>query len=248
VVSAGASATLVQVLIGEGKLDEAARRLADHEVDLSSDDYAALRRKLVMGYINAGDLARADSALGADSTVDGLALAGRLRLYHGDLAGAVRQLKAAGPFAGDRADATERTALLALLQPIQADSLPELGQALLALARGDTTRAIDGLEHVGAGLPPASGGAELRLMGGRLAAASGKPAVAERLLAAAAAPEAPGTAPAAELALAELMLDLNRPQEAVARLEHLILSYPSSALVPQARRRLDEARGAVPKT
>jgi len=31
-------------------------------------------------------------------------------------------------------------------------------------------------------------------------------------------------------------------------LEHLILTYPRSALVPQARRKLDEARGAVPKT
>jgi hypothetical protein len=31
-------------------------------------------------------------------------------------------------------------------------------------------------------------------------------------------------------------------------LEHLILTYPQSALVPQARRKLDEARGAIPKT
>jgi hypothetical protein len=39
-----------------------------------------------------------------------------------------------------------------------------------------------------------------------------------------------------------------RPGDAVAVLEHLILTYPQSALVPQARRQLDEARGAVPKT
>src|SRR5205814_10431942 len=73
-IAAGASATLVQVLIGEGKLDEAARRLADRRTDMAGDDYAALRRRLVLAYIQAGDLARADSALGADSTVDGLAL------------------------------------------------------------------------------------------------------------------------------------------------------------------------------
>ena len=85
-------------------------------------------------------------------------------------------------------------------------------------------------------------------MAGQLAAANRKPEDAERLLKAASAPEAPGTAPAAELALAELLLDQNRPQDAVTQLEHLILTYPSSALVPQARRRLDEARGAVPKT
>ncbi len=212
------------------------------------DEYGALRRRLVLGYLQAGELERADSTLAQDSTVDGLALAGRIRLYHGDVAGAIQRFKAAGPFAGDRDEATERTALLAMLQPIEADSLPELGQALLALARGDTSKAVDGLERTAGNLPAAKGGAELRLMAGRLAAASRKPGDAERLLKAAAVPEAPGTAPAAELALAELLLDRDRPQEAVAQLEHMILTYPASALVPQARRRLDEARGAVPKT
>ena len=36
--------------------------------------------------------------------------------------------------------------------------------------------------------------------------------------------------------------------KAMAQLEHLILTYPESALVPQARRTLDLARGAVPET
>ena len=213
---------------------------------MPGDERGALQRRLVLAYLQAGDVPRADSMLGTDSTVEGLALAGRIRLYRGDIPGAIERFKAAGPFAGERADATERTALLALLQPIEADSLPALGQALLALARADTGRAVTGLDHVGGELPPAKGGAEVRLLAGRLAAASGKPADAERLLKAAAAPEAPGTAPAAELALAELLLQQHRPADAVAQLEHLILTYPASALVPQARRRLDEARGAVP--
>jgi hypothetical protein len=247
-ISAGASSTLVQVLIGERKLDEAARRLAEHRGEMGGDEYAALQRRLVLGYIEAGDLVRADSTLGADSTVEGLALAGRLRLYRGDIRGAIERFKAAGPFAGERADATERTALLAMLQPIEADSLPALGEALLQLARADTAKAVAGLERIAGDLPPAKGGAELRLMAGRLAAASGEPADAERLFKAAAVPEAPGTAPSAELALAELLLARRRPAEAVIQLEHLILTYPASALVPQARRRLDEARGAVPQT
>ena len=33
---------------------------------------------------------------------------------------------------------------------------------------------------------------------------------------------------------------------AVARLEHLILTYPQSALVPQARRELELAKGTIP--
>jgi tetratricopeptide (TPR) repeat protein len=247
-VSAGAAATLVQVLIGEGKLDEAAHRLAGTRAVMPAEEYATLRRRLVLGYIHAGNLTRADSALGADSTVDGLALAGRILLYRGDLAGAVKRFEAAGPFAGDRDEATERTSLLALLQPIATDTLPELGAALLQLARGDTAKAIEGLDRVAAGLPPAHGAAEVRLLAGRLAAATAKTADAERLLRAAAVPGAPGTAPAAELALAELLLAQKRPADAVAQLEHLILTYPGSALVPQARRRLDEARGAVPRT
>jgi hypothetical protein len=67
-------------------------------------------------------------------------------------------------------------------------------------------------------------------------------------LRAAAAKDAPSTAPAAELALAELLISSRREAEAVEILEHLILTYSRSALVPQARRKLDEARGAVPKT
>jgi len=247
-ISAGASATLVQVLIGEGKLDEAVKRLADHRADMPGEEYAGLQRRLVLAYLQAGDVARADSTLGRDSTVEGLALSGRIRLYRGDIAGAIERFKAAGPFAGDREEATERTALLALLQPIEADTVPELGRALLALARADTSRAVSGLDRVASNLASAKGGAEIRLLAGRLAAANGKTADAERLLKAAAVPEAPGTAPAAELALGELLLRQHRPAEAVAQLEHLILTYPGSALVPQARRRLDEARGAVPET
>ena len=247
-ISSGAATTLVQVLIAEGKLDEAARRLAEHRGDMGGEEYASLQRRLALGYVQAGDLARADSAMAGDSTVEGLALSGRIHLYRGDVAGAIERFKAAGPYAGERSDATERTALLALLQPIEADSLPALGHALLDLARADTAKAVTGLDRVAGDLPPGKGGAEVRLLAGRLAAAAGKPGDAERLLKAAASADAPGTAPAAELALAELLLDQRRPAEAVAQLEHLILTYPASALVPQARRRLDEARGAVPQT
>jgi tetratricopeptide (TPR) repeat protein len=247
-VSSGAALTLVSVLIDEGKLDEANRRLARIQASVSADEFADLQRRIVLGWVRAGDLARADSALAGDSTVEALALSGKIRLYRGDVRGAIERLKAAGPFAGDRADATHRTMLLALLQPIEADSLPELGTAMLLLEQGDSTRAASALEKVAAGLPPEKGGAELKLLAGRLAAATGKTGDAERLFRAAAIKEAGAAAPAAELALAQLLLDNGRQNEAVAQLEHLILTYPESALVPQARRTLDQARGAVPKT
>jgi tetratricopeptide (TPR) repeat protein len=247
-ISSGAAATLIGVLISEGKLSEAQKRLNEVRPTLSPDDYDSMRRALVMGWMRAGDLGRADSAIAVDSSVEGLALGGRIRLYRGDIAGAIQRFKAAGPYTRDRDEATRRTALLALLQPLDRDTLPELGHALLLLEQGDTAQAAAGLEHLAGELPPQHGGAELNLLAGRLLRATGNPKDAERLFRAAAIREAPGTAPAAELALAELLLSTQRPGEAVAVLEHLILTYPQSALVPQARRQLDEARGAVPKT
>jgi Flp pilus assembly protein TadD len=247
-VSSGAATALVTVLIGEGKLSEAARRLTELRPQLSGEERAELSHALVGAYIRLGELDRADSVLGRDSTIEGFALTGRIRLYRGDLDGAVESFKEAGPYAGDRADATRRTVLLALLQPIEADTLRALGAALLRLEQGDTTRAIAELESVASELPAAKGGAELRLLAGRLAATKGDPAMAERLYREAASNEAPATGPAAELALAELLLGARRNAEAIARLEHLILTYPESALVPQARRALDVARGGVPRT
>ena len=247
-VSSDAAATLIDVLISEGKLEDAETRLKELRPGVSADEYDSLRRRLVAAWIRTGNLGRADSTIAADSSVEGLALSGRVRLYRGDLKGAVERFKAAGPYTSDRTEATRRTALLALLQPFDVDTNPALGRALLLLEQGDTTQATDSLEQVASGLAPQHGGAEVNLLAGRLLAMVGKTADAERVLRAAAVPDVVGTAPAAELALAELLISTGRSVEAVGLLEHLILTYPQSALVPQARRRLDAARGVVPKT
>ncbi len=246
-IAAGASAALVQVLISEGRLEEASRRLEEAGPALSADERESVRLQLVNGWLHEGDLGKAETALAGDSTVEALALAGKIRLFRGDIAGAVDRLKAAGPYAGDRSEATSRTALLALLQPIEVDSLPLLGRAMLQLEQADTSRALGILEQVSRQLPAGKGGAGVAFLAGRVAA-RGNREDAARLLRMAAVRDAPGTAPAAELALGELFLAQDKPSEAIAQLEHLILTYPESALVPQARRRLDQARGAVPKT
>jgi hypothetical protein len=240
--------TLLEVQIAGGELPEAERTLAEQGDRIPAEDRAALRRRLALAWMRRGELDRAAGHIDADSTVDGAALAGRLALLRGDLRAARSYFQQAGPYAGTRSESTDRTALLALIQPIEADSLPALGEAMRALERGDTIAAIAGLDRAASGLDPKAGGAQLGLFAAQLSAARGDGADAERRFKVVAATEVPATAPAAELDLARLLLRLNRPQEAVAQLEHLILTYPRSALIPQARRLMDEARGAIPAT
>jgi hypothetical protein len=54
--------------------------------------------------------------------------------------------------------------------------------------------------------------------------------------------------PTAELEWARLLVRQGRPVEAVQHLEHLILTYPGSAVVPEARREMERARGAIPRS
>jgi thioredoxin-like negative regulator of GroEL len=247
-MAAGAAATLVTVLLAEGQVAEAQRELDKLRQNLGQENADRLTLQVAEGWIQSGDLDRAEAVLASDSTIEALSVIGRIRLYRGDLSGATTALRSAGPFAGTREEATARTALLALIQPIEADSLPVLGAALFTLARGDSAAAVASLLQVADGLPVAGGGAELRLLAARVELARGQPDEAERLLRSAADSSAPATAPAAELVLARLLLSLGRNGEAVALLEHLILTYPGSASVPQARRVLDAARGGIPES
>jgi len=218
---AGATATLIDVLVAEGSVEDAERRLEEFEAGLSGEERLALRRTVAWGWVHQGDLDRAGRLVASDS-------------------------QGAGPYAGTREEAVARTTLLALLQPIEADTLQALGEGLMILHRGDTLTAMAQLAGVAESLPDAGGGAELYLLIGKTALANGDASQGEEWLRKAAAGGTPATAPAAELELGRLLLRLGRRQEAVDTLEHMILSYGGSALVPQARRLLDQARGGVP--
>ncbi len=244
----GSTTTLVALLIADGAMDEAAQRLEQVRGALTADDYQRLRRDLAVGWIRAGSLDQAQALVQSDSSIDGLALAGRLRLYRGDLAGARTLLKEAGPYAGSRAEATDRSALLALIQVVNGDSLPALGTALLALDRHDSTARGQGTGTGRRGSTPAWSRGTPGAGGASRSGAGACGQEAERLFRAARVPEAPASAAEAELELGRLMIALNRLPEADEPLEHLILTYPESALVPEARRLLNVARGLVPRT
>jgi len=184
----------------------------------------------------------------ASSAADLAAVRGWIALFRGDLAGAAERFREAGPFAGARAEATRRTTAVALVQRIRVDRSPALGSAFLALERGDTAAAVSGLEHAARGLAAVDGRGDVLAFAGQLAAAQGDRRAEALLTEALAADSAGPSAPAAEYALAEVLAESGRVAEALARLEHVILAQPNSAVIPLARRLRDRLRGAVPNS
>jgi hypothetical protein len=245
-----AQTAVVEALIDEGQLDQATKELAN-DAHLSTDARAALRLRLARGWIGKGQVDRADSALEGDSSVEALAVRGWTALYRGSLARAHQLFLAAGPYTGDRRDATDRTAMVALLEQIPVDSSPELGAALLLLARGDSARAAEALWVAARRLETEGGRPDVLLLAGRVAARLGleQQLTALALFAEVVRIGGPGAAaPAAELEWARLLIRRDQTADAIQHLEHLILSYPGSAVLPEARRELERAKGAIPKS
>jgi hypothetical protein len=239
------STTMVQVLIAEGKSADAERALAKLGTGVDPDEHDRLARRIAMSWVRAGDLARADALIVHDSSTDGFDLRGRLRLFRGDLAGANDLLKAAGPYADEREQALERITLLTLIQAIGVDSLPALGGALIALERGDSARAVQQLGALAGMLKP-GGAAETRLLAARVALALRDTAGAVALLRAADVKESPAAAAAARLDIARIDVAAGRVAQARTQLEQLIIDFPESAVVPEARRLRDTLPAAVP--
>jgi hypothetical protein len=243
-----AMAGLIGVTADAGRVSVAERQLAQWGPRFSDEARGALRERIAWAWIRQGELDRATRVLGQDSSVATVAIHGWLALFRGDLADAAARFRVAGPYSGSRSDATRRTGMLALIQRIEDRQLPALGRAFLALARADSAGAVERLERVAQELPPAAGRADLLAYAGQLAAELSDARAGGLLSAAIAADSLGPAAPAATLALAELAWRQGRAAEATARLEHLILTYPESALIPQARRLLDRVRGAVPNS
>ena len=243
---------LLQLMIADGQLDAVERRLGtDTGAALPAEDRASLKLALARARIGRGELDRAAAALGNDSSVAALAQRGWIALYRGDLKAAMDAFRIAGPYAGDRSSATDRTAMLALLQRIQEPSSPELGAALLTLARGDSAAAVGALRRAAGQLPLQGGRLEVQLIAGQVAARLGpqQEVTATALFDEIVRAGGDGAAPAAaELEWSRLLIRRGQPADAIPHLEHLILTYPNSAVVPEARRELERARGAIPKS
>ena len=134
---------------------------------------------------------------------------------------------------------------LGLITRMTEDTAADVGHAFLALARLDSTGAAQAFEQAAAHHPDAASvllatSAEIRNARHDTAGAA---ALWARILKGY--PESP-EAPGAELAWARQLRRAGNSAGATAHLEHMILTYPKSALVPQARRELELARQAIP--
>jgi len=136
-----------------------------------------------------------------------------------------------------------------LLEQINAARSPDLGAAMLLLARRDSAAAISGLRRAADRLKGDPGRPDVLLLAGQIAARMGEghQSTASDLFEQVVRSDSGAAAPAAELEWARLLLRQSKPQEAVNHLEHLILTYPTSAVVPDARRELERAKGAIPR-
>ncbi len=191
-----------------------------------------LERELMWAWLRVGDAARARPFVARLDEDEATAL---LAIYDGDLDKARTALR--------NADASNILLLRprALLSRTTIGASPALGSAFTALARRDTATAVTQLLGTAADVGDA---APLVLaMAARLLTASNDDPRAVPLWSRivndySTSPEAPE----GDLEWARAAIRARDGSTAIARLEHLLLTYPTSALAPQARRELDAAR------
>ncbi len=222
-----------------GRASEAVRVLAKARPALGAEGARPLARHIAWAWIRAGDVARARDALKDAPLAAEDAVSGWLALFDGDLDGARVALR------NSENPGQDVISALSLLNRTRESRSPAIGQAFLALAKGDSVQAAQRFERAAADLADAA--PLLLALAARIETARRDE---ERSLTlwkrvAAEHPESPEAAEA-DLEWARGLRRRGDIPGARERLEHLILTYPSSALVPQARRELDTLRvGAV---
>ena len=240
--TAGSVALLqVRVLAALGRGPAIEQLLATRASVLGPSGVRQAQRSLAWAWIRSGDLAKAKAALaaGGGGTEEDERVEAWLALYEGDLKTARGGLRRTDEMSRDVVTA------MALLSRTRAEQAAGVGEAFLALAKGDTAAAAKRFEATAGELADAK--PFLLLVAARLSLASKDSTHAVALWQSlveqhADAPEAAE----AELDWARLLRRRGDAAGAIAHLEHMILTYPQSALVPQARRELELARGTVP--
>lgn len=230
----------VRALAALGRPASAERLVESYARWLTPTSRAQLARSIAFGWVRIGDMTRARGALTvAGPDADSSDAAGWLALYTGDIKTARKLLRSGG-------DASPELALaLGLVARVKQDSAPDIGAAFLKLARGDTAGAAtamvataERLSDVASLLLYTAGQLRAAIRDEENAIPLWRRVVEEYAVSA--------EAPAAELEWARALRRRGDRSGAAQRLEHMILTYPNSALVPQARRDLQQVRNAIP--
>ena len=223
-----------------GRPSEAERLIASYDRLLTPAAHKSLVRTIAWGWVRTGDMSRARAALAATGAEgDSSDAAGWLALYEGNLKAARGLLR------GGTESSPELALALGLIARLKADTAPAIGKAFLALAKGDSAGAAAQFVQSGENTPGVR--SILLLTAAQLQASMKHDAEAialwQRILEQERdSPEAPQ----AELEWARMLRRKNDLAGATSHLEHLILAYPLSALVPQARRELELAKSSIP--
>jgi hypothetical protein len=230
----------VRALAALGRPAEAERIVNAYDRFLNPGARNSLTRTIAWGWVRTGDMARARAALAATGAEgDSSDAAGWLALYEGNLKAARSLLR------GGSESSPELALALGLAARLKTDTAVAVGKAFLALARNDSAAAAAEFERAAAMTPPVQ--SLLLFTAARIYAARGvdSSAVALWKRIVDESKDSP-EAPQAELEWARLLRKRGDNASAATHLEHLILTFPESSLVPQARRELDVVRAAVP--
>jgi hypothetical protein len=190
--------------------------------------------------VRTGDMARARAALAATGVEgDSSDAAGWLALYEGNLKSARTLLR------GGTESSPELALALGLIARIKADTAPLIGKAFLSLARNDSLAAAAQFVQAADATPVVR--SLLLLTAARLQLALENQTAAVALWTRILNDEKDSPeAPQAELEWSRLLRRRGDTAAAAKHLEHMILAYPGSALVPQARRELELVNSSIP--
>ncbi|HEX4684222.1 MAG TPA: hypothetical protein VH277_16005 [Gemmatimonadaceae bacterium] len=229
-----------RALASLGRPAEAERMVAAYDRFLSPGAHNSLIRTIAWGWVRTGDMNRARASLAATGAEgDSSDAAGWLALYEGNLKAARSLLR------GGTESTPELALALAIVARLKADSAPAIGKAFLALARGDSAAAASQFVAAGDAAPVVR--SALLLTAAQIQSRRGNDAAAIALWKRIVETEQSSPeAPQAELEWARTLRRAGDLAGATSHLEHLILTYPTSALVPQARRELELAKSAIP--
>jgi tetratricopeptide (TPR) repeat protein len=229
-----------RALAALGRPAEAEKLVAQYDRFISPGAHNSLIRTIAWGWVRTGDMNRARAALattGAEG--DSSDAAGWLALYDGNLKTARTLLR------GGTESSPELALALGIVARIKGDSAPSVGKAFLTLARNDSVAAAQQFIQAAQQTPAAR--SILLFTAAQIDAARGDATSAIALWKQIVDTEKDTPeAPEAELEWAKQLRRTGDAAGATTHLEHLILAYPQSALVPQARRELEQAKSAIP--